>query len=192
MTKTNQIMEIMTQKFILDFNAALAMENAGVERLQTRVKEASLPEAKAQLEHHLQESQEHQKRLQQLIQTIGGEPTQEKIGLPLPSYPQTIFQKMTNLSTKQDIELKKTEEDMIIENAEVTCYLMLIGKAQMAGGSFQNAIEPLSLNLKDEQNMVDWIKTNSPGMLSQLWPKMQSAIATSTSSTDTQSATQSQ
>ena len=192
MTKTDQIMEIMTQKFILDFNAALAMENAGVERLQTRVKEASLPEAKAQLEHHLQESQEHQKRLQQLIQTIGGEPTQEKIGLPLPSYPQTIFQKMTNLSTKQDTELKKTEEDMIIENAEVTCYLMLIGKAQMAGGSFQNAIEPLSLNLKDEQNMVDWIKTNSPGMLSQLWPKMQSAIATSTSSTDAQSATQSQ
>ncbi len=192
MTKTDQIMEIMNQKFILDFNAALAMENAGVERLQTRIEEASLPEAKAQLEHHLQESQEHQKRLQQLISTIGGEPTQEKIGLPLPSYPQTIFQKMTNLATKQDIELKKTEEDMIIENAEVACYLMLIGKAQIAGGSFQNAIEPLSLNLKDEQNMVDWIKTNSPGMLSQLWPKMQSAIATSTSSIDAQSATQSQ
>ncbi len=37
MTKTNQIMEIITQKFILELNAALAMENAGVERLQTRI-----------------------------------------------------------------------------------------------------------------------------------------------------------
>ena len=63
-------MEIMTQKFILDFNAALAMENAGVDRLQTRVTEASLPEVKSQLEHHLQESKEHQERLQHLIKTL--------------------------------------------------------------------------------------------------------------------------
>ncbi|HEY6536476.1 MAG TPA: DUF892 family protein [Candidatus Nitrosocosmicus sp.] len=192
MTKTNQVMEIMTQKFILDFNAALAMENAGVDRLQTRVTEASLPEVKLQLEHHLQESKEHQERLQQLIKTLGGEPTQEKIGLPIPSYPQAIFQKMKDSTTKQEIELKRTEEDMIIENAEISCYLMLIGKSQIAGGLFLNAVEPLSLNLKDEQNMADWIKTNSPGMLSQLWPKIQSTIATSTSSTDANSATQSQ
>ena len=91
MTKTNQIMEIITQKFILELNAALAMENAGVERLQTRIQEVSLPDAKSQIEHHLQESKEHQKRLQQLITNMGGEPTIEKIGLPLPSYPQTIF-----------------------------------------------------------------------------------------------------
>ncbi len=44
MTNTNQVMEIMTKKFILDLNAALAMENAGVGRLQTRIQEVSLPE----------------------------------------------------------------------------------------------------------------------------------------------------
>lgn len=38
--------DIMNQKFILELNAALAMENAGVERLQTRIEETSLPEAK--------------------------------------------------------------------------------------------------------------------------------------------------
>jgi ferritin-like metal-binding protein YciE len=192
MTKTNQIMEIITQKFILELNAALAMENAGVERLQTRVQEVSLPDAKLQIEHHLQESKEHQKRLQQLISNMGGEPTIEKIGLPLPSYPQTIFQMMTDSMTKQEIELKRTEEDLIIESAEVASYLMLIGKVQMAGGVFLNTLEPLSLNMKDEQKMVDWIKTNSPGMLAQLWPKIQSAIATSTSSTDAPSPAQSQ
>jgi ferritin-like metal-binding protein YciE len=192
MTKTNKIMEIITQKFILELNAALAMENAGVERLQTRVQEVSLPDAKLQIEHHLQESKEHQKRLQQLISNMGGEPTIEKIGLPLPSYPQTIFQMMTDSMTKQEIELKRTEEDLIIESAEVASYLILIGKVQMAGGVFLNTLEPLSLNMKDEQKMVDWIKTNSPGMLAQLWPKIQSAIATSTSSTDASSPAQSQ
>ena len=40
--------------------------------------------------------------------------------------------------TKQEWELKKAEQDMIVENAEVTCYQMLIGKRQMAGGVFSN------------------------------------------------------
>ena len=34
MSKIN-VAEIMTQKFALELNAALAMENAGIERLQT-------------------------------------------------------------------------------------------------------------------------------------------------------------
>jgi len=46
--------DLMNQKFILELNAALVMENAGVEILQTRITEASLPEAKQQLEYHLQ------------------------------------------------------------------------------------------------------------------------------------------
>ena len=48
--------DLMNQKFILQLNAALAMENAGIERLQTRITEVSLPDAKQRLEHHLQES----------------------------------------------------------------------------------------------------------------------------------------
>ena len=55
--------DLMNQKFILQLNAALAMENAGIERLQTRITEVSLPDAKQRLEHHLQESLEHQKNL---------------------------------------------------------------------------------------------------------------------------------
>ena len=31
--------DLMNQKFILQLNAALAMENAGIERLQTRIGE---------------------------------------------------------------------------------------------------------------------------------------------------------
>lgn len=173
--------EIMTQKFILELNSALAMENAGVERLQTRINEVSIPEAKQRLKHHLKESEQHQQRLQKLITDLGGNVTTEKLGLPLPTYPQSIQQVMDSSMTMQEWELKKSEYDMIVENAEVGCYLALLQKAQIAGGVLMNAIEPLSLNLKDEQSMVDWIKTNSPGMLAQLWPQIQSAIATASS-----------
>lgn len=164
--------EIVTRKFILELNSALAMENAGVERLQTRINEVSIPEAKQRLEHHLKESEQHQQRLQKLITDLGGNVTTEKLGLPLPTYPQSIQQVMDSSMTMQEWELKKSEYDMIVENAEVGCYLALLQKAQIAGGVLMNAIEPLSLNLKDEQSMVDWIKTNSPGMLAQLWPQI--------------------
>jgi ferritin-like metal-binding protein YciE len=122
---------------ILQLNAALAMENVGVERLQTRITEVSLPDAKQRLEHHLQESLEHQKILEQLISSIGGQPTQEKLGLPLPSCPPSMKEMMDKTMTKQEYELKRAKEDMIVENAEVCCYLMLIQQCQMAVESIQ-------------------------------------------------------
>ena len=180
MSKPDHTQDNITKKFILELNEALALENAGIERLQTRIEEISIPEAKQQMQTHLKESLEHQKRLQQLISSMGGAPTHLKAGLPLPSYPDLIRKMMDNSMTTYEWELKKTEHDMIIENAEVSCYLMLIEKAQMTKGEFLKAAEPLSLNLKDEQNMVEWIKTNSPEMLSKLWPKIQSATTTTT------------
>lgn len=148
-----------------------------MEWLQTRIEEISIPGAKQQMQHHLQEILEHQKRLQDLIISIGGEPTQLKAGLPLPSYPDTIRKMMDNSMTSHEWELKKTEHDLIIENAEVSCYLMLIEKAQMIEAKFLNAAEPLLLNLKDEQKMVEWIKNNSPEIFSKLWPKIHPATA---------------
>ena len=168
---------IMREKFILLLNGALAMENAGIERLQTRISETIVSEAKQQLQHHLEESKTHVERLTQLLTTIGGQPYQGKMQLPLPGYPQDILQLMNNTMTKEDWELKRTEEDMIVENAEATCYLMLIQKAQKAGGIFQNAVEPLTLNMNDEQKMVDWIKGNSPIMLDKLWSNIESSSA---------------
>jgi ferritin-like metal-binding protein YciE len=191
MSKIN-VAEIMSQKFALELNGALAMENAGMERLQTRIDETLLPEAKQQMQHHLQESLVHQKRLQQLITSIGGKPTEEKMGLPLPKFPQSMAEMMKDTMTKQEWELKRSEEDLINETAETICYQMLIQKAQMAGGAFQNAIEPLSLNMKDEAKMADWIRTNTPGMMAQLWPQIESAIASASSPTSSPSPTQSQ
>jgi ferritin-like metal-binding protein YciE len=170
---------LMRQKFILELNGALAMENAGIERLQNRISETIVPEAKQKMQHHLEESKVHIERLNQLISSLGGQPYQGKLGLPLPKYPQPMFEKMNNSMTKPEWELKRSEEDLISESAESICYLMLIQKAQMAGGVFQNAIEPLSLNMKDEENMAEWIKTNTPFMLDNLWPQIEEDIASS-------------
>jgi ferritin-like metal-binding protein YciE len=182
MSKLN-VAEVMNQKFILELNGALAMENAGIERLQARINETLIPEAKQQMEKHLQESKVHQERLHQLINTLGGDPTSEKLGLPIPQYPASMLEAMNNTMTRQEWELKRAEEDLINEDAETLCYLMLIQKAQVAGGIFQNTIEPLSLNMNDEAKMADWIKTNSPSMLSKLWPEIQQAISSASSPT---------
>jgi|tagenome__1003787_1003787.scaffolds.fasta_scaffold20447903_2 ferritin-like metal-binding protein YciE len=171
--------DLMRQKFILELNGALAMENAGIDRLQTRISETIVSEAKQQMQHHLEESKVHIERLNQLISSLDGQPYQGKLGLPLPKYPQPMFEKMNNSMTKPEWELKRSEEDLINESAESICYLMLIQKAQMAGGVFQNAIDPLSLNMKDEENMAEWIKTNTPFMLDKLWPQIEEDIASS-------------
>ena len=42
------------------------MENTAVERLQTQLKEVSLQDVKQQLQQHLDETTEQQKRLQQM------------------------------------------------------------------------------------------------------------------------------
>jgi len=133
-----------------------------------------MPEAKQQLQHHSEESQSHIERLNQLITSLVGQHYQEKMGLPLPGYTQDILQMMNDATTKEEWGLKKSEEDRIVENSEATCYLMLIQKAQKTGEIFQNAVEPLTLNLNDEQKMVDWIKTTSPDRLNQLWRSIES------------------
>src|SRR4051812_27466719 len=103
--------DVLSQKLILGLNGALAMENAGLERLQSRIQETSLPEVKQQLEHHAQETVEHQKRLQQLITSMGCQPTMDKLRLPLPKFLQDMLYKMKSTMVKEDWEVKKTEED---------------------------------------------------------------------------------
>ena len=97
------------KKFALIFNAVLAMENAACKRLEKRINEVSLPEAKQQLQHHLEETKEQQKRLQNIIKKYNGTPTTEELGLPLPSYPESIKKEMESSMTEGEKELKKAE-----------------------------------------------------------------------------------
>jgi ferritin-like metal-binding protein YciE len=158
------------KKFALMFNAVLAMENAACKRLETRINEVSLPEAKQQLQHHLEETKEQQKRLQDLITKYNGTPTTEELGLPLPSYPESIKTEMESSMTEGEKELKKAEEDLLVEKAEATCYNMIIEKSRTLGMG-TDAVPILEQNLQEEQSMIDWIESNCPTMIQQLIKK---------------------
>jgi Domain of unknown function (DUF892) len=70
----------------------------------------------------------------------------------------------------EEIELMRTKQDLIIENAEVVAYVMLIRIYQRS--SLDDAVPTLKQNLSEEESIANWIKTNIPTMLNQLWPKI--------------------
>ena len=59
------------QKLILHLNEALAIENAAVQRLQSRIKQTRIENVKQRLQVHLEETKGQQDRLKQLISDLG-------------------------------------------------------------------------------------------------------------------------
>jgi hypothetical protein len=74
----------------------------------------------------------------------------------------------------EEMELIRTKEDAILENAEIIGYKMVMQIAERAGA--QETIPALEQNMKEEQSMANWIMDNTPVMLDKLWPKIQSAF----------------
>jgi ferritin-like metal-binding protein YciE len=75
----------------------------------------------------------------------------------------------TDNTMLEEIELMRTKQDLITENAEVVAYVMLIQICQRS--SLDDAVPTLKQNLSEEESMANWIKTNIPTMLNQLWPR---------------------
>jgi ferritin-like metal-binding protein YciE len=163
----------LNDKFILYLNTALAIENAAIERLQSRIKLTILEDAKQQLQHHLEETREQQDRLRQQITKLGGRPTQEKAKLPISSPPESIAKTMENTRTtsNEERELNESMQDTIIENAEVTGYNMLIQMALKM--NVTDAIPSLRQNLSEEEEMFGWLRANAPAMFAKLWPQIE-------------------
>ncbi len=121
-TKRNaKKMMTINDKLVIYLNDALAIENVAIPRLQQRIKEVSLPEAKEQLKHHLEETREQQSRLEQLISNLGGKATHEAALLPLPATPKSLANAMKQSVIEAEKQLIAAKEDVIIENAEIVC-----------------------------------------------------------------------
>jgi hypothetical protein len=73
----------------------------------------------------------------------------------------------------EEIELIRTKEDAILENAEIIGYKMVMQIAKRIGA--QDITPTLEQNMKEEQSMADWLVTHTPAMLDNLWPKIQAA-----------------
>ena len=165
-----------SEKITLYLNETLAMENAAVERLQLRIKQTKIESVKQRIRLHLEETREQQNRLKQLISDVGGKnPTKEKAQLPIPWATKTMAKMIGRMMTSAELELKGAKEDAVIENAEIVLYDMLMHLVEKMG--ITNAISVISQSLSEEKAMADWIRTNAPDILMQLWPEIEASIA---------------
>jgi ferritin-like metal-binding protein YciE len=183
----------LNDKFILYLNSALGIENAAVERLQSRIKLTILEDAKQKLQHHLEETREQQDRLRQLITKLGETPTQEKAKLPISSPPESIVKIMENtmrMTSTAERELNESIQDTIIENAEITGYNMLIQMAVKM--NVADAIPSLRQNLEEEEEMFGWLRANAPAMFAKLWPQIEGESSSLHSTSSQSSRTQDQ
>ena len=162
-------------KLVLYLNEALAVENAAVPRIQSRIGDVQLESVKAQLQHHLEETKEQQSRLRQLISSLGGKPTADKAQLPAIAPPKSLAGAAKRSMTEAEQELKGAKEDAIIENAEVVMYDTMVQLAQLMNAG--EAIPVLTQNLNEEKEMADWLRANTPALVSQVYPEVESSLA---------------
>jgi ferritin-like metal-binding protein YciE len=189
-------------KLLQYLNEILSVENAAIERLQLRIKETSMSYTKQQLQQHLEETKAQQQRLKNIISNRGGNPTSAKADLPIIN-PKTettarvdemvesatttkekkeriksVVAETENVMMKPEKELMEVKQDAIIENAEVVAYKILIDVSAKVNA--EDAIIVLKQNLQEEESMFNWIMTNTPRILDQLWRYIESSAGTRT------------
>ena len=164
----------LEEKLAQYLNETLSFENAAVSRLQSRIKEIQLEDAKQQLQQHLEVTREQQNRLKQLITNLGARPTNYSGQLPILVPPRTLANTLKKSMTSAEQQIKSAKEDLVIENAEVTMYDTLLQVAQLMNAG--DAVPVLNQNLAEERAMADWIRANTPAMITQLYPEIQSSI----------------
>jgi ferritin-like metal-binding protein YciE len=164
----------LEEKLAQYLNEALSVENAAVSRLQSRIKEIQLEDAKRQLQQHLEETREQQNRLKQLVTNLGARPTSDSGQLPTLVPPRTLANTIKKSMTSAEQQIRSSFEDLVIENTEVTMYDTLLQMAQLMNAG--DAVPVLTQNLAEERAMADWIRANTPAMITQLYPEIQSSI----------------
>jgi ferritin-like metal-binding protein YciE len=174
---------LMKQKLVQYFNEALAMENAAVDRNQTRMSDTPIPLVKQQLQYHLDQTFVQQDRLRTIITNLGGSPTSAKAALPkmLPTDMDTVSntvketaKSLVSSKSKDRVdaehELIQTKQDAIIENAEIVTYKMLMEISQKVG--LLEALPLLQQSLLEETAMENFIVSTTPMALTMLWPEL--------------------
>ena len=174
---------LMKQKLVQFFNEALAMENAAVDRNETRMNETPIPLVKQQLQYHLEQTFVQQDRLRTIITNLGGSPTSAKAALPkmLPMDMDTVSntvketaKSLVSSKSKDRIdaehELLQTKQDAIIENAEIVKYKMLMEISQKVG--LLEALPLMQQSLLEETVLENFIVSSIPLTLTMQWPEL--------------------
>lgn len=151
-------------------NLALSYENAAVDRLENRLSKCIVPELKEKIKHHLAQTREQQKRLQERVLALGGEIISEKGRLPIPEPPQSIKVLIESRSTDNEREVWESLNDLIIERAEAIMYRGGIQALELLEAD-KKTIKTLEKILKEEQAFGDWLEKNNPKIAKRLMTK---------------------
>jgi ferritin-like metal-binding protein YciE len=203
MSSSAELTPNANQKIVQYLNDALAMENASEDRLQSRVQESILEDTKIRLQNHLEETRNQKERLKQIITSHGGDATHAKAELPFlkpntidlvrdnlasqstaktssnnPSQDlqsrhsvDTIVRETDDIRLAPEKELIQTERDAIIEFGEIVKYKMLMEIAKKVGA--MDAVPVIDQNLKEEEQMANWIIENTPALLRRTWAQIE-------------------
>ncbi len=181
-------------KYIEFLNEALSAENAADDRITSRIDQTSIPELKQRLQQHLEETHNQLERLTQVVNRLGGKPTDTKAHLPLLDSPSTMMIKKTikdSLESTTDyekenplpeeMELLQVKQDALVEGAEIVGYETLIEITQRINslpddGNGNEIILALKQSLQEEKDMHKWCKNNMPMAVGILLPKILSAV----------------
>jgi ferritin-like metal-binding protein YciE len=191
------------EKFVEHLNELLSIENTTQVHLQDRIRETPIEDMRKRFGNHLDETTEHQRRLQQAIKLLGGTPTESKGHLPslIPStttlaaktVKDTVRETVKSVTeaatgrggmtdvgklTSEEVELLKTKNDMIIEDAEVISYRWILKTAERLGIR-DDAVSPLKQTLQEEERMSQWLTDNSPLILDYHWSKIEASLGKS-------------
>ncbi len=82
-----------------------------------------------------------------------------------------IVEETDNIRLAAEKELIQTERDAIIEYAETVKYKMLMEIAKKVGA--MDAVLVIDQNLKEDEQMANWIIANIPAMLRKLWAQIE-------------------
>lgn len=184
----------MNSKIAEYLNEQLAVENAVVDRLVTRIHETPLSDLKQHLEKKLRQTMSRQERMYQVISGLGAKPTDTKANLTTLKMPHRegiteLKEKVESLTIhgmddarSAENEIEKIKEDLIIEKTGFISYKILLRIAEQIAAlqfhsSIQDAIGALKRNLDEEESTTDWITQNASAMIDQLWPKMESSLS---------------
>ena len=83
----------------------------------------------------------------------------------------SIVKETDDVRLAPEKELIQTERDAIIEHAEVVKYKMLMEIAKKVGA--MDAILVIDQNLKEEEQMANWIIVNTPNLLRRIWAQIE-------------------
>lgn len=119
-----------------------------VKNLPTMAEKASNPELKSAFQHHLTETQNHVKRLEQVFQSLG----QQAKGVECQAMDGILAEAKEVISDCGDADVcdaAMLSAAQAVEHYEITRYGSIIAYAQQLGK--QNAVQPLQQTLSEEK-----------------------------------------